>query len=239
MNRILIVDDDLLHCRLLRNTLKDEGFEIECTHDLASSSRALNRQRPDVAIVDLVLGSDNGLDFVRELQSHPETGIIILSGRGATINRIVGLEVGADDYMAKPFDPLELVARVRSNIRRLTRLGASKADLSRQSPMIHIEGWRLDTTRRNLTSPTGDDVPLTTTEFDLLSLLSENAGSPISRDRLLQVATGHGNRSGYERGADAHIVNLRKKIELDPATPQIIKTVHGVGYVIAASVEFG
>jgi two-component system OmpR family response regulator len=199
----------------------------------------LEKRQPDVAIVDLALGKDNGLDFVRLLQSYPQTGIIILSGKGDTIDRVVGLEIGADDYMTKPFDTRELLARVRGSIRRTARLNALNAALPMQTSNIHFEGWRLNRTARALTSPQGDDVPLTTIEFEMLSVLCENAGSPISRDRLYQVATGNDSRTGYDRSVDVHIANLRKKLEADAATPQIIKTVRGVGYVVAASAELG
>ena len=239
MHYVLVVDDDVQLCRLIENSLKGEGFEIEIAHDLAASLRALKKRRPDVAIVDLGLGAENGLDLVRELQNHPETGIIILSGRGDAIDRIVGLEVGADDYVTKPFDPRELLARVRSYMRRSERLGALNKASSRGAATVRFVGWCLDRTGRVLLSPSGAEVPLTSIEFDLLSTLAENDGRHVSRDDLFGAAPGHNSRSGYDRSVDVHIGNLRKKIEQDPANPQLIKTVRGVGYMLATIAEPG
>ncbi|MDP6692277.1 MAG: response regulator transcription factor [Alphaproteobacteria bacterium] len=239
MRNVLVVDDDVQLCRLIQNTLKGEGFEIAIAHDLAASMRVLETQRPDVAIVDLGLGAESGLDLVRELQNYPQTGIIILSGKGDTIDRIVGLEVGADDYITKPFEPRELLARVRSYMRRSDRLGALRGSPSASSAIVLFDGWRLDRTGRELRSPSGDAVPLTTIEFDLLSTLAENDGKPVNRDDLFSVAPGHNTRSGYDRSVDVHIANLRKKIEQDPAKPQIIKTVRGVGYMLATTAQAG
>ncbi len=239
MRSVLVVDDDVQLCRLIQNTLKGEGFEIAVAHDLASSARALEMRRPDVAIIDLGLGAESGLDLVRELQNYPRTGIIILSGKGDPIDRIVGLEVGADDYITKPFEPRELLARVRSYMRRSARLEALSGAPSASSPIVSFDGWRLDRTGRELHSPSGEYVPLTTIEFDLLSALAENDGKPVNRDDLFNVVPGHGNRSGYDRSIDVHIANLRKKIEPDPTKPQIIKTVRGVGYMLATTAEAG
>lgn len=239
MHHVLVVDDDPQFCRLVQNTLKGEGYEVEAAHDLASSLCALNNRRPDLAIVDVTLGPESGLDLVRELQKYPETGVIIMSGKGDTVDRVVGLEVGADDYITKPFDPRELLARVRSNIRRSARLSDSIAASSKQPSTILFEGWRLERTRRKLQSPAGEEITLTTVEFELLSTLAEYAGSPVSRDQLFQAATGNENRSVYDRSVDIHIANLRKKIETDPANPEIIKSIRGVGYTMAAEVEPG
>lgn len=239
MHHVLVVDDDPQFCRLVQNTLKGEGYEVEAAHDLVSSLRALNNRRPDLAIVDVTLGSESGLDLVRELQKYPETGVIIISGKGDTIDRVVGLEIGADDYITKPFEPRELLARVRSNIRRSARLSASNAASSKQPSTILFEGWRLERIRRKLQSPAGEEITLTTVEFELLSTLAECAGSPVSRDQLFQAATGNENRSVYDRSVDIHVANLRKKIETDPANPEIIKSIRGVGYTMAAEVEPG
>jgi DNA-binding response OmpR family regulator len=189
----------------------------------------------DLVILDLMLPDDDGLDLAREVRSQSEVGIIILTGKVETIDKIVGLEVGADDYLTKPFDHRELLARVRTILRRVPK-GKKRAQESSISS-ARFEGWTLDLVTQELTSSSGDLVHLTSNQFQLLVSLVTQAEQPLSRKEISKLMGGR-NWLPLNRSVDVLIGKLRNKIEVDPKAPKLIKTVRGVGYKFAARVDF-
>jgi two-component system, OmpR family, response regulator len=182
----------------------------------------------------LVLRGEDGLQLARGLRGQSDIGIIMLTGRGETVDRIIGLEMGADDYLSKPFHLRELLARVRSVLRRgATRGGERSAGLRTR---IRFVGWSLDLASRELLSPTGSDVRLTTGEFELLAALVSHANQVLSRDRLLDLSR-HREAGPFDRTIDVQVGRLRRKLEDDPRSPTMIKTVRGGGYIFTPSVE--
>jgi two-component system phosphate regulon response regulator OmpR len=233
---ILIVDDD----RQLRETvaqyLIEEGFRVSQTDGRRGAQAILAGGQIDLVLLDLMLGHERGLDLLTEVRRQsPNIGLIIMTGRSDVIDRVIGLEFGADDYITKPFELRELAARVRSLLRRVRRTGARPSEYMAED-VIQFEGWRLDLVRRRLTDPSGSDVVLTTGEFTLLAIFAKRPGYVLDRDRLLDLSKGRG-WNGFDRTIDAHVAHLRKKIEPDPSNPTFIKSVRGVGYVFAARVE--
>ena len=182
-----------------------------------------------------MLGREDGLQLARELRDRrPEIGILMLTGRGETVDRIIGLEMGADDYLSKPFHLRELLARVRSVLRRATSHEAEKSDAHRRA---RFADWVLDLLSRELLSPSGENVRLTTGEFELLAVLVNHTNHVLSRDRLLDLSR-HREAGPFDRTIDVQIGRLRRKLEDDPKNPTIIKTVRGGGYLFVPSVKF-
>ena len=222
---LLIVEDDDAIADALALHLKEAGYRLHRECDGLQAMRAIDRQRWDLVLLDLMLPGADGWDVCRHLrQRHPGVPVIMLSARTAEAHRVLGLELGADDYMAKPFSMLELVARVRALLRRIEQV--------RSAPALQAElcfgPFRLDTTRRELLRD-GAALSLTLREFDLLHFLARHAGQAFSRSELLQRVWGAGF-DGFEHTVNSHINRLRAKIEQDPRTPQRIVTVWGVGY---------
>jgi len=233
---VLIVDDDEQICSVLREFLSEEGLRVSIANNIVGARDAAARDHPDICIVDLRLGSEDGLDLVRELKPDRSIGVIILTGKGDTTDKIVGLEVGADDYLIKPFDQRELLARIRSVLRRLD--DSQSAPAKTVAPRaLEFAGFRFDPIGRRLTAPDGGDTALTSFEFDLLRALLKNANQAVSRDELYAAATNGRERDPLDRSVDVHVVKLRQKIEPDPDNPSIIKSVRGVGYVIAVEIN--
>jgi two-component system OmpR family response regulator len=190
----------------------------------------------DLVILDLMMPGEDGLTLARSLRDGSAVGIIILTGRGETVDRIIGLEMGADDYLPKPFHLRELLARVKSVLRRVSsRAGETAAAPRSKAQFI---GWALDLATRELLAPSGREVRLTTGEFDLLAAFVNNANQVLSRDRLLDLAR---NREAgpFDRTIDVQVGRLRRKLEADPQRPTMIKTVRGSGYIFTPPVEFG
>jgi len=181
-----------------------------------------------------MLPGEDGLTLARALRDLSDVGIIILTGRGDTVDRIIGLEMGADDYLPKPFHPRELLARVRSVLRRVSSRTAENASAARSR--ARFAGWNLDLASRELRSPSGKEVRLTTGEFDLLAAFVNNANQVLTRDRLLDLAR---NREAgpFDRTIDVQVGRLRRKLESDPQKPTLIKTVRGSGYIFTPSIE--
>jgi two-component system, OmpR family, response regulator len=197
--------------------------------------RQLSQAQVDLVILDLMLPGEDGLTLARALRSESAIGIIILTGRGETVDRIIGLEMGADDYLPKPFHLRELLARVKSVLRRVqSRTGEPEAQPSRSH--ARFAGWSLDLASRELLSPNGEEVRLTTGEFDLLTAFVTNANQVLTRDRLLDLAR---NREAgpFDRTIDVQVGRLRRKLEDDPQNPSLIKTVRGSGYIFTPTVE--
>jgi len=238
IERILVVDDDLRICRLLSRILLAEDYEdygVDSVENGAAMWRALQAGMFDLILLDLRLpGSEDGLTLARRLRMESDIPLIMLTGRCEQIDKVVGLEVGADDYVTKPFDRHELIARIRSVLRR-SRLRAEPPNGSdRGKPPIKFAGWTLDLGRRQLTGPSGKQIELTSYEFQLLTVLARRPGRLLSRDQILEmVASRHWSPS--DRSIDVHVGKLRRKLQDDPRHPLLIKTVRGVGYMFTPS----
>jgi DNA-binding response OmpR family regulator len=235
---ILIVDDDATLRARLAKYLVGEGFRATTAKDGAEMRRAIAETPIDLVILDLVMPGEDGLTLTRQLRQNPRIGILILTGKGETVDRIVGLEMGADDYLPKPFELRELLARVRSILRRVASTPVAEAPSAAPTTdgdVVSFEGFRLDRGRRCLTDPDGNEVHLTTAEYKLLEALLENVNRALDRDRLMDAIMGR-DWQPFDRSIDLHISNLRRKIETDPKKPRIIKTVRGAGYMMTARV---
>jgi two-component system, OmpR family, response regulator len=230
---ILVVDDQQEICDLVSEYLSEEGFRVSVANDGAGLREAVARGRIDLVILDLVLRGEDGLQLARELRGQSDVGIIILTGRGETVDRIIGLEMGADDYLAKPFHLRELLARVRSVLRRGTARGERPAAAR---SLVRFAGWNLDLPSRALLSPSGEEVRLTTGEFELLAAFVSNANQVLSRDRLLDLSR-HREAGPFDRTIDVQVGRLRRKLEDDPKNPTMIKTVRGGGYIFTPAIE--
>ena len=231
---ILIVDDQQEICDVVQEYLTGEGYRVSTAHDGAGMRRVLAQGHVDLVILDLMLPGEDGLTLARSLRSESGIGIIILTGRGETVDRIIGLEMGADDYLPKPFHLRELLARVKAVLRRAHDRTAETPQSARSR--VRFAGWNLDLSSRELLSPSGEEVRLTTGEFDLLSAFVNNANQVLSRDRLLDLAR---NREAgpFDRTIDVQVGRLRRKLEDDPQNPTLIKTVRGSGYIFTPTVE--
>ncbi|HEV3122962.1 MAG TPA: response regulator transcription factor [Candidatus Dormibacteraeota bacterium] len=225
MRTILVVDDEPEIVRLVRDYLEHSGFAVVTAGDGPSALRAARMQRPDLVILDLGLPGIDGLDVTRALRHDGSVPIVMLTARGEESDKLVGLEMGADDYLTKPFSPKELVARVRAVLRR------GDAAASTASVVTVGDDLRLDATRMEA-SVGGRMIELTATEFQLLITMARQPGRVFTRTQLLDAVHGVAVDS-YERAIDAHVKNIRRKIEPDPRAPRYLRTVFGVGYRIA------
>ncbi len=223
---VLVVDDDKEIVRVVRAYLEQAGYQVSVAYDGEHALHILKRERPPLVILDLMLPDRDGLDITRTIRSDAflaNTYIIMLTARVEDMDRVVGLEMGADDYITKPFNPREVVARVRSGFRRKT-LDSEHT----KEKILSYQQLRIDTVKRHVTI-NDDSVELTPTEYDLLVKLMERPGIPFRREDLLQNRESVGYES-LERTLDSHIRNLRKKLENDPSKPEYIQTVYGIGY---------
>lgn len=232
---ILVVDDDARICNLLVRYLGKEGYKMSAVNSGAEMHRFLERETPDLVILDLILPDVDGLDLARELRSVPGTGVIMLTAKADTVEKIIGLETGADDYIAKPFDNRELLARVRSVLRRIkSHQNAPEVNLH-SGHIAHFADWVFDLTAYELTSPKGEPVTLTSYEYKLLSALVLSSNRVLKRDHLMDlIAEREWNPD--DRSIDVLIGKLRKKLERDPQDPVLIKTMRGTGYKFTAQV---
>jgi two-component system OmpR family response regulator len=232
---ILVVDDQKEICDVVQEYLTGEGYRVSTAHDGNGMRRVLGQHHIDLVILDLMLPGEDGLTLARSLRNESGIGIIILTGRGETVDRIIGLEMGADDYLPKPFHLRELLARVKSVLRRVqSRVGEPGQPVRTNA---RFAGWSLDLSSRELLSPAGQQVRLTTGEFDLLAAFVNNPNQVLSRDRLLDLAR---NREAgpFDRTIDVQVGRLRRKLEDDPQNPSLIKTVRGSGYIFTPTVDF-
>lgn len=237
--QVFVVDDNPEMRALIKTYLGGEGFVVTGLADGHALRTALTTHpRPDVIILDLGLPGEDGLSLTRFLRAHYDVGILIASGKGDTVDRVIGLEVGADDYLAKPFDLRELLARVRSLIRRSRTLPDEDfAPAKAQTEDVRVfAGWRFDLLGRQLSAPDGKRVNLSTGEFNLLREFVLAPKHVLSRDDLMERL--HGRTAGpYDRSIDVQVSRLRRKIETDPEAPDLIKSVRGAGYVFTAAVD--
>ena len=228
---VYIVEDDDAVARLIVATLQDFGFAAEHFRTGGQLLRRLAIERPDLCIVDLGLPDMDGMDLVRQLMHQTSCGVLILTGRGHTVDRVMGLELGGDDYVVKPFEPRELVARVRSILRR--RAGASGAG-GLQRRYASFLGWTFDCASNLLRAPDGSEHMLSTAETQLLRCLAERPHQILSREQLM----GTRDLSPLDRSIDVRISRLRRKLEADAQSPKIIKTVYGAGYMFCTAVTW-
>jgi DNA-binding response OmpR family regulator len=231
LTHVLVVDDDASLRELLTGYLRREGFEVNGVGDGTEMFEWLEHHQPDIVILDLMLPGDDGLTLARRLRTQTDMPIIMLSARGDDIDRIVGLEVGADDYLAKPFNPRELLARIRAVLRRH---GQPAAD-QRAEGVAEFGPYRLDIQARQLTRD-GKPVTLTGSEFDLLRIFVEHPNRMLDRDRLLDLLKGY-ERNPFDRSIDVQVARLRAKIEPNKKQPRYIRTVWGRGYVFTPRAE--
>ncbi|MBM94817.1 MAG: DNA-binding response regulator [Oceanospirillaceae bacterium] len=226
---IYVIDDDQDVCDLISRKLGDFGFNLRSFCTGAHALQAIRREAPKVCIIDLGLPDMDGMALVRELASHKGIGVLILSGRGSLPDRVMGLELGADDYITKPFEPRELIARVHSLLRRL----GQDQPLTETPKQARFADWRFNPATLTLLRDNGDELTLSAAEGDLLGTLLRTPQQILSRDRLLGDQT-----IPYDRSIDSRMSRLRKKLESDPREPRIIKTVYGAGYILATAVEW-
>jgi two-component system, OmpR family, response regulator len=231
--RILVVDDDVRICRLLTRILTAEGYAVETVGSGQAMRRTLLTRTFDLIILDLRLPGEDGLTLAQRLRAESDVPLIMLTGRNEQVDKVVGLEIGADDYVTKPFDRRELVARIRSILRRSQMRRATVDASDRGKSIIKFGGWTLNLDRRELTESGGDKTELTTFEFQLLSVLVKRPRQLLSRDQILElVASRHWTPS--DRSIDVHIGKLRRKLRDDPCNPRLIKTIRGIGYMFVA-----
>jgi two-component system phosphate regulon response regulator OmpR len=230
--RILVVDDDAQLRSLLTRYLAQEGFSVNGVADGEAMDRWLARDRPDLVILDLMLPGEDGLSLARRLSKDAQFPIIMLSARGEDIDRIVGLEVGADDYLPKPFNPRELLARIRAVLRRRQSAGSAE---EAGSAVRTFGPYRLDTRRRELTRD-GEPIALTSGELNLLQVFMERPNRVLDRDSLLDLLKGY-ERSPFDRSIDVQVARLRAKVEPDTKRPRYIRTVWGKGYMFTPQDE--
>jgi len=232
---LLIIDDDPEICLMLQNYLAEHGYQIRTASDGQLARALLAQQVPHVVLLDVGLPGEDGLSLARHLRENYDLGIIMVSGAGDTVDRIVGLEVGADDYLAKPFDLRELRARLKSVLRRYQRSteSASTADPpAATTRRVRFGLCTLDLDTCLLTDTDGAEVPITRAEFDLLRVFSERPNRPLSREQLFDLAQNR-DWDPLDRSIDIRIARLRKKIEPDPEHPSVLRTVRGLGYMFA------
>jgi two-component system phosphate regulon response regulator OmpR len=230
LDKIVIVDDDTRIRDLLRRFLSPEGFDVLLAEDGRALDRILQRETIDLIVLDLMLPGEDGLSICKRLRaSGVKTPVIMLTAKVEDVDRITGLEIGADDYLGKPFNPREVLARIHAVLRRRPQVEVPGAPASGDNEVIVFGAFSLDLGTRSL-SKGGQDMPLTSGEFAMLKALARHPKQPLTRDKLAQMARGR-DFEPFDRSLDVQISRLRKMIEVDPASPKIIQTVWGVGYV--------
>ena len=233
-DHILVVDDDAEIRQLLGDYLRKNGYLATAVADGRAMRQALSRTRIDLIVLDLMLPGEDGLSICRRLRTESETPVIMLTARGEETDRIVGLEMGADDYLAKPFNPRELLARIKTVLRRYRSLPLNmRAD---EAKTIRFGDWSLDTLARHLLSPEGVVTSLSGAEFQLLRIFLSHANQVLTRDQLMVLTKGR-EADPLDRTIDLQVSRLRHRLRDDPAEPHLIKTVRGQGYVLVVRVE--
>jgi DNA-binding response OmpR family regulator len=227
--RLLVVDDDEKLLDLVIKYLSKEGFQVDGVLDGKAMDDYLAQQQPDLVVLDLMLPGEDGLSIARRLRSKSPVPILMLSARGEDIDRIIGLEVGADDYLAKPFNPRELSARVKAVLRRTVESAEAATGSGKSAEIYRFGSFQLNLTT-NALSRDGDAINLTSGEYSLLEAFVKNPNRVLSRDHLIELIKGY-ERSPYDRSVDVRVTRLRKKLEQNPEQPQFIRTVWGRGYI--------
>ena len=230
--RVLLVDDEPSLREPLAEYLARQGFIVAQADDAAKARTLLLDDTPDIVLLDIMMPGEDGLSLCRHLTEAKQLPVILLTARGEATDRIVGLEIGADDYVVKPFEPRELVARIRSVLRRSSK----PATAPEEDAPYEFENWRLDPLKRRLTDPEGTVVPLSSAEFRLLCAFLNHPRQVLDRDRLLDMVQGR-EAHLFDRAVDNQVSRLRRKIEEDSRDPKLIQTVWGGGYRLAADVK--
>ena len=235
---VLVVDDDEDIRYLVASYLERQGLLVVEATSEAQLLASVAQNAPDVILLDVNLGSEDGFAIARRLRSHWQGGLLMVSGRGDTIDRVVGLEIGADDYVTKPFELRELLARIRSVSRRSIQTATFVSAQDDRQPVLSFDQFALDTGRRELRRADNTAVALTTGEYELLLMLCEQSGRILSRDQILQ-RTHHRDAGPFDRTIDVQVGRLRRKLDDDGMEPRIIKSVRGAGYLLAVAVSRG
>ena len=231
---LLIVDDDREIRDLLAKFLERQGMRVSAARDAREARKLWPLGRYHLVVLDLMLPGESGLDFARWLRTQGDVPIVMLTAMGEETDRIVGLELGADDYVTKPFNPRELLARIRAVLRRANGEGAAQKEPPAKA--IRFAGWNLHPARRRLLDPEGTEVALTGGEYELLLVLLERPNRVLTRDMLMDLLRGR-QAGPFDRAIDVAVSRLRRKLEDDGRNPSLIKTVRGGGYVLASDVE--
>lgn len=230
MSKLLLVDDDLELCALLQEYLQGEGFDITTCHDGGSALETLKQDSFDAIVLDVMLPVHNGFDVLRKLRDFCQTPVLMLTAKGETVDRIVGLEMGADDYLPKPCNPRELVARIRAILRRIETADDKDTDDTEREKLLQVDQITMVFNNRSVTY---QNTPLTLTgaEFTVLELLMRNAGDVISKEELTEKALNR-KLTPYDRSIDVHVSNLRKKLTAIGANKELIINIRGAGYML-------
>lgn len=246
IQHIAVVDDEAAITELLAHYLATHGFRTTQLHSGRALMELMPADPPELVLLDLGLPGEDGFAIARQLREHWRCGLVIITGRGDAVDKVVGLEVGADDYVTKPFDLRELVARIKAVLRRIEPAPAAAVvavapaaavlPATLAGTRLGFLGWRLDLAARRLDDPVGTEVRLTTGEFELLATLAQHAGRVLSRDFLLAHTRGR-EAAPFDRTIDVQVGRLRKKLEADAENPQIIKSVRGAGYIFIPAVS--
>lgn len=242
-HHIAVLDDEVDITQLLANYLGGQGFRVSQVHQGRALDALMAADTPSLVLLDLGLPGEDGFAIARRLREHHQCGLIIITGRGDAVDKVVGLEIGADDYVTKPFDLRELLARIKSVLRRVaapavvaTAPAAPAASVTAAPPeRLRFLDWELDLAARRLANRAGVEVVLTGGEFDLLSVFVRHPGRVLSRDFLLESTRGR-EAAPFDRTIDVQVGRLRKKLEADPESPQLIKSVRSAGYMLAVPV---
>lgn len=232
--KILIVEDNAEMSALVASAFKKEGYRVTAAGDGRSMMKIIENERIDLIILDIMLPGDDGLTICRNLQSSSSIPIIIMSAKGDELDRVLGLKMGADDYVSKPFSMMELIARAQAVLRRTG--SEIRYELSENPNQYSFAGWVLDIAQRELINSEDIIVPLSTGEIDLLCVFLQRPKRTLSRDQLLDLARGR-DAQAFDRSIDTQVSRLRRKIEIDPREPKIIKTVWGGGYILSVDVS--
>jgi len=232
-SRVLLVDDEATLREPLAEYLTRQGFLVTAAASAAEARTRLREEEPDLVLLDIMMPGEDGLSLCRHLVESRKLPVILLTARGEATDRIVGLEIGADDYVVKPFEPRELAARIRSVLRRASRPATAPVP---DNEILAFEGWRLDPLKRRLTDAEGATVAISSVEFRLLMAFVEHPRQVLDRDRLLDMVQGR-EAHLFDRAVDNQVSRLRRKIEVDSRNPQLIQTVWGGGYMLAADVR--
>jgi DNA-binding response OmpR family regulator len=243
---VMVVDDDEQIRALLQRYLAAEGFTVTLAANGAGVRDALDRAAVDIVLLDVMMPGEDGLSIARFIrQKHPRMPIIMLTGKTDLIDRVAGLEIGADDYVSKPFHLREVLARIRTVLRRTQPIAEAPAEPAAAAPapaeatsVLAFAGWRLDLLKRELRRDDGEPVALTTGEYELLQALALKPNRVLNRDQIMDLVKGR-EWAATDRAIDTQVVRLRKKIERDPKNPELIKTVRGAGYIFATNVARG
>ncbi|AXE92784.1 response regulator [Paraburkholderia terricola] len=237
MPHVLVVDDEEDIRSLLTGFLRKHGHEVSIATDGHSLFAALDVQHVDIVILDVMLPGEDGFSLCRRIRATSKVPVIMLTAVADHVDRVVGLEMGADDYLVKPFDARELLARVKAVLRRTTQTGAAVVG-THTRPVLSFGGWRLDIARRELRSADNTLIILSSSEFDLLLVFAEHAQRVLTRDQLLDLTRGSSHEV-YDRSIDVQVGRLRRKLDADAETPSVIRTVRGGGYMFTPAVRRG